>query len=119
MGWRTIGEQGMTTVEARGQDPEVGTAPPHSAILPSQMRSRFPALDRIHNGHPVAYFDGPGGTQVPRRVVEAMSSYLYHHNANTHWNYPTSAETDQAIHEARAAVADFINATPSEVVFGN
>jgi cysteine desulfurase family protein (TIGR01976 family) len=67
----------------------------------------------------VAYFDGPGGTQVPRRVVDAMADYLYHHNANTHWNYPTSAETDQAIHEARLAVADLVNASPAEVVFGN
>src|SRR5262245_47040901 len=73
----------------------------------------------MNNGHPVAYFDGPGGTQVPRRVVEAMADYLYHHNANTHWSYPTSAETDAAIHAARVAVADFINASPSEVVFGN
>jgi cysteine desulfurase family protein (TIGR01976 family) len=52
-------------------------------------------------------------------VVEAMSDYLYHHNANTHWSYPSSAETDAAIHAARQAVADFINASPSEVVFGN
>jgi cysteine desulfurase family protein (TIGR01976 family) len=73
----------------------------------------------MHNGFPVAYFDGPGGTQVPRRVVEAMDDYLYHHNANTHWSYPTSAETDRAIFGARQAVADFINASPAEVVFGN
>jgi cysteine desulfurase family protein (TIGR01976 family) len=73
----------------------------------------------MHNGQPVAYFDGPGGTQVPRRVVDAMADYLYHHNANTHWSYPTSAETDAAIMNAREAVADFINATPAEVVFGN
>ena len=83
------------------------------------MRSEFPALERVHNGHPVAYFDGPGGTQVPQRVVDAMADYLYHHNANTHWSYPTSAETDAAIPAARAAVADFINASPAEVVFGN
>ena len=54
----------------------------------------FPALARTYLGHPVAYFDGPGGTQVPRAVVEAMNDYLYHHNANTHWAYPTSTETD-------------------------
>jgi selenocysteine lyase/cysteine desulfurase len=48
-----------------------------------------------------------------------MADYLYHHNANTHWSYPTSAETDAAIHEARVAVADFVNASPAEVVFGN
>ncbi|HXS02314.1 MAG TPA: hypothetical protein VN724_17210, partial [Pyrinomonadaceae bacterium] len=54
----------------------------------SEIRSQFPALERVHNGYPVAYFDGPGGTQVPRYVVEQMSDYLYHHNANTHWAYP-------------------------------
>ena len=55
-----------------------------------EIRRHFPALERRQGGRPVAYFDGPGGTQVPRAVVEAMSDYLYHHNANTHWAYPTS-----------------------------
>src|SRR5207302_788319 len=49
------------------------------------IREQFPALERQHNGHAVAYFDGPGGTQVPRSVVAAVTDYLYHHNANTHW----------------------------------
>lgn len=84
-----------------------------------RIRTSFPALERVHNGYPVAYFDGPGGTQVPRQVVEAMSDYLYHHNANTHWAYPTSEETDQAIEAAREACADFLNATPNEIAFGN
>ena len=53
-----------------------------------------------------------GGTQVPRAVVEAMADYLYHHNANTHWSFPSSAETDSALLEARRALADFLNATP-------
>lgn len=83
-----------------------------------QIRSQFPALERIHNGQPVAYFDGPGGTQVPRRVGEAMLDYLYHHNANTEWNYPTSAETDEAIADAREALGDFLNASPDEIMFG-
>jgi cysteine desulfurase family protein (TIGR01976 family) len=82
------------------------------------IRARFPALDRVHRGHPVAYFDGPGGTQVPTPVVEAMADYLYHHNANTHWAYPSSAETDRLIDEARAAVADFLNASADEIAFG-
>ncbi len=86
--------------------------------LAQQIRAHFPALERRHNGHPVAYFDGPGGTQVPREVVEAVADYLYHHNANTHWAYPTSAETDAAISKARQALADFLNAAPSEIVFG-
>ncbi len=83
-----------------------------------EIRSHFPALDRIHNGHPVAYFDGPGGTQVPRQVVDRMSDYLFHHNANTHWAYPTSEETDAAIENARQVCADFLNASPTEIAFG-
>src|SRR4029450_12859970 len=83
-----------------------------------QIRKQFPALERVHNGYAVAYFDGPGGTQVPRRVVESMSDYLYHHNANTHWAYPTSAETDAAIENAREVCAEFLNASPTEIAFG-
>jgi cysteine desulfurase family protein (TIGR01976 family) len=82
------------------------------------IRSHFPALERRQEGAPVAYFDGPGGTQVPRQVAAAMEDYLFHHNANTHWNYPTSAETDAAIAEARQALADFLNCGPSEIAFG-
>jgi cysteine desulfurase family protein (TIGR01976 family) len=89
-----------------------------NVISVSEIRSYFPALERIHNGEPVAYFDGPGGTQVPRQVVESMTDYLYHHNANTHWAYPTSEETDAAIEEARKTVADFLNASSTEIAFG-
>ena len=84
----------------------------------AEIRQQFPALERVHNGYPVAYFDGPGGTQVPRYVVEQMSDYLYHHNANTHWAYPTSAETDAAIDHAREVCAEFLNASPAEIAFG-
>jgi cysteine desulfurase family protein (TIGR01976 family) len=84
-----------------------------------QVRAQFPALLRRHEGHPVAYFDGPGGTQVPQSVVDAMTDYLLHHNANTHWTYPTSAETDAMLGAARGAVADFLNASPGEVSFAN
>ena len=84
----------------------------------ADIRSAFPALARIHNRRPVAYFDGPGGTQVPRAVVEAMEDYLYNHNANTHWPYPTSAETDGMIVSARETFAEFIGALPSEIAFG-
>jgi selenocysteine lyase/cysteine desulfurase len=82
------------------------------------IRSRFPALERRHKGAPVAYFDGPGGTQVPRSVVDAMSDYLYHHNANTHWHYPTSEETDAMLAGARETLADFLGAAPAEIAFG-
>ena len=82
------------------------------------IRAFFPALARSHNGYPVAYFDGPGGTQVPQPVVEAMNDYLYHHNANTHWAYPSSEETDAILESARTTVAEFLNAAPNEIVFG-
>jgi cysteine desulfurase family protein (TIGR01976 family) len=82
------------------------------------IREQFPALQRLHNGKPVAYFDGPGGTQVPTSVADAVNDYLLHHNANTDWAYPTSAETDEAIAGAREAYADFFNASADEVVFG-
>jgi cysteine desulfurase family protein (TIGR01976 family) len=92
---------------------------PKTEVLPvADIRRQFPALERVHNGYPVAYFDGPGGTQVPRYVVDEMSDYLYHHNANTHWAYPTSAETDAALEHARVVSAEFLNASPTEIVFG-
>jgi cysteine desulfurase family protein (TIGR01976 family) len=84
----------------------------------ARIRAQFPALERRHRGAPVAYFDGPGGTQVPRTVVEAIQDYLYHHNANTHWRYPTSEETDALIAEARLALAEFLGASPAEIAFG-
>jgi cysteine desulfurase family protein (TIGR01976 family) len=92
---------------------------PTTRLAPStDVRSHFPALERRHNGSPVAYFDGPGGTQVPRSVVTAMTDYLLHHNANTHWAYPTSVETDAALAEAREALADFLGGRASEIAFG-
>src|SRR3989442_3643659 len=92
---------------------------PAVKVMPiEEIRHCFPALARTHNGYPVAYFDGPGGTQVPRMVVEAMNDYLYHHNANTHWAYPTSEETDAIIDSARNVLANFLNASPIEIVFG-
>ena len=100
----------MTT--AAHFDPSITVAPVE------EIRSHFPALERVHNGFPVAYFDGPGGTQVPRSVAEAMTDYLFHHNANTHWAYPSSSETDEIIANSRQAFAEFLNASPDEIVFG-
>jgi cysteine desulfurase family protein (TIGR01976 family) len=95
------------------------TAPTSPPVTSTEtIRTHFPALQRRHRGHPVAYFDGPGGTQVPRPVVDAMSDYLLNHNANTHWHYPTSEETDAMIASARAALADLLGASPAEVAFG-
>jgi cysteine desulfurase family protein (TIGR01976 family) len=102
----------MSAMTAATQN--AGEARPVDAI-----RRDFPALARRENGEAVAYFDGPGGTQVPRAVADAVTDYLLHHNANTHWAYPTSAETDAMLAGAREVFADFFNATPADVSFGN
>src|SRR5712664_370520 len=96
------------------------TSSQSSIVLASsaQIRASFPALERAHNQYSVAYFDGPGGRQVPSQVVEAMTDYLYHHNANTHWAYPTSEETDAALENAREIFADLLNASAKEIAFG-
>jgi len=83
-----------------------------------EIRARFPALSRLHSGERVAYFDGPGGTQVPLEVVDAMTEYLFEHNANTHWHYPSSVETDAMLEAARATLADFVGGSPEEIAFG-
>jgi cysteine desulfurase family protein (TIGR01976 family) len=106
-----------TTIDARKQKPQLdGLAVPVATV--QDIRAQFPALARQHNGFPVAYFDGPGGTQVPRTVIEAVADYLAHHNANTHWNYPTSTETDAMLAQARQALADSVGGAPDEIVFG-
>jgi cysteine desulfurase family protein (TIGR01976 family) len=90
----------------------------HDILSLDAIRAQFPALTRREQGLPVAFFDGPGGTQVPRLVGEAMTQYLYHHNANTHWVYPTSVETDALIAAARVSLADFLGASEGEIAFG-
>jgi cysteine desulfurase family protein (TIGR01976 family) len=90
-----------------------------AAVLPvGAIRAQFPALRRQHLGQAVAYFDGPGGTQVPEVVADRMRDYLLNHNANTHWAYPTSEETDAALADARVALGDFLGCSPDEVAFG-
>jgi cysteine desulfurase family protein (TIGR01976 family) len=93
-------------------------APSLGVVSVEAIRQHFPALARTHGGQRVAYFDGPGGTQVPSAVVSAMADYLFHHNANTHWLYPSSAETDAAIDHARSVLAEFLGAKPNEIAFG-
>ena len=83
------------------------------------VRAQFPAFDRVLDGTPAAYFDAPGGTQVPIVVADAVRDYLLHHNANTHWAFPTSVETDAMIGRARAAAADLLGADAGEIAFGN
>jgi cysteine desulfurase family protein (TIGR01976 family) len=70
------------------------------------------------NGYPAAFFDGPGGTQVPQRVIDAVSGYLRRSNSNTHGLFKTSRETDETIAEARKAMADFMGCSADEVSFG-
>lgn len=84
----------------------------------NDIRSHFPALQRTHGSFPVAYFDGPGGTQVPSPVPVAMADYLFHRNANAHWAFPTSAETDRVRHQAREAMAEFLGGEADEIIFG-
>jgi cysteine desulfurase family protein (TIGR01976 family) len=82
------------------------------------IRAHFPALERIHRGLPVAYFDGPGGTQVPRAVVDAMAEQMLEHNGNRRWAYPASAETDATVARSREVLADLLGCGPDDVVFG-
>ena len=83
------------------------------------LRAEFPALAREQDGRPVAFLDGPGGTQVPQRVVDAVAAYLTHRNANSGGAFTTSALSDAMADEAHAAVADFLGAaSPHEIKFG-
>jgi cysteine desulfurase family protein (TIGR01976 family) len=82
------------------------------------IRSQFPSLAERVNGHPAAFLDGPGGTQVPQRVIDAISNYLRHSNANTNGAYATSQRTNETIAAARSAMADFFGCDSDEVVFG-
>jgi cysteine desulfurase family protein (TIGR01976 family) len=82
------------------------------------VRSQFPALAMKVNGCPTAFFDGPGGTQVPQRVIDAMSAYLVSSNANAHGAFATSHRTDQVLAAAHAAMADLVGCDPDEIVFG-
>lgn len=82
------------------------------------IRAQFPALAQTVNNQPAVFFDGPGGTQVPQRVIDAIGSYLARANANTHGAFATSQRTDATIAHAHAAMADLLGCDPDEVVFG-
>ncbi len=84
----------------------------------TRIRSQFPSLAQTVNGHPATFLDGPGGTQVPQCVIDAISDYLRRNNANTGGAYSTSRHTDAMIAEARAAMADFLHCGADEVAFG-
>jgi cysteine desulfurase family protein (TIGR01976 family) len=83
------------------------------------LRAEFPALAREQDGRPVAFLDGPGGTQVPQRVIDAVAGYLRDTNANAGGAFRTSELSDAMVDEAHAAVADFLGAaSPDEIKFG-
>jgi cysteine desulfurase family protein (TIGR01976 family) len=82
------------------------------------VRSQFPALAQTVSGHPAVFLDGPGGTQVPQQVIDAIADYLSRNNANTGGAYHTSRNTDRMIAEARQAMGDFLNCDADEIVFG-
>jgi cysteine desulfurase family protein (TIGR01976 family) len=89
-----------------------------AALDLNYVRTQFPSLAQTVNGHPAAFLDGPGGTQVPQRVMDAISGYLSHDNANTAGAYATSSHTDAMIARARGAMADFLHCGADEIVFG-
>ncbi|MEQ8788532.1 MAG: cysteine desulfurase-like protein [Pirellulaceae bacterium] len=87
--------------------------------LVDACRRQFPALSRRVGDHPAMFFDGPGGTQTPLRVIEAVSHYLAHTNANHEGRFATSRESDALLHEAHRAMADFLGADDAEeIAFG-
>ena len=82
------------------------------------IRAQFPSFAETVNGHPAVYLDGPGGTQVPQRVIDAIRDYLQHANANTNGAYLTSQRTNETVAAARRAMGDFFHCDSDEVVFG-
>jgi cysteine desulfurase family protein (TIGR01976 family) len=89
-----------------------------SAFDVAWCRAQFPSLAQEVNGHPVVFFDGPGGTQVPQSVISAMCDYLVRSNANTHGAFATSQRSDETLAEAHAAMADLLGCDADEIVFG-
>jgi len=90
----------------------------NTALDINWIRSQFPSFSEKVYGYSAAYLDGPGGTQVPQRVIDAISNYLKYSNANTNGAYATSYRTNETIAGARGAMADFLGCDADEVVFG-
>ena len=89
------------------------------AKLIPQLRSQFPALQRLEQAAPAVFLDGPAGTQVPESVIEAISHYYRTCNANGHGHFTTSRESDALLQEVHQAAADFLGVSDSgEVAFG-
>jgi cysteine desulfurase family protein (TIGR01976 family) len=85
----------------------------------SEVREQFPALKRTYKGKRVAYFDGPGGSQVVKPAIQAIAQYMENGGANLHGCFPSSWETEEIIKEAKLAVADFLGVQTNEVAFGS
>ena len=86
---------------------------------PQALRAEFPALARTQDGRPVVFLDGPGGTQVPQRVIDAVVGYYRESNANDSGAFATSEASDAIVAEAHQAVADLVGAASAdEVKFG-
>ena len=103
----------MTLVEAK---PEIrNTGRP---LDTAWVRAQFPSLSQAVDGQPAVFLDGPGGTQVPQRVIDAISGYLAGNNANTCGAFATSRRSDAMIAGARSAMGDFLNCEADEIVFG-
>ena len=98
------------------------TSSSSAALDLAWVRSQFPELAQTVNEHsnksPAVFLDGPGGTQVPQQVIDAIADYLARNNANTGGAYQTSRNTDRMVAEARAAMGDFLNCDADEIVFG-
>jgi cysteine desulfurase family protein (TIGR01976 family) len=90
----------------------------NTSVNLQSVRSQFPALGETVNGYPAVYFDAPGGTQVPQRVIDAISGYLVHSNSNTHGQFETTRRTDEVLATAHRAMAEMLNCDADEVIFG-
>lgn len=89
-----------------------------TAFNPTELRQQFPALALTQNGQPLVFFDGPGGTHVPQRVIDAVTRYYIEANSNRDGAFLTSQRSDAMLDEAHAAMADFLNArSPDEIAF--
>src|ERR1043165_2450748 len=82
------------------------------------VRSHFPALAEPHDGRPMAFFDGPRGTQVPSSVIDAVSGYYRRSNANHGGAFETSRRSDEIVEEAHAALGDLLGVGADEITLG-
>lgn len=89
-----------------------------SPLDPVSIRAQFPALNQLVDGRVPVFLDGPGGTQSPHAVLDAMTGYLQQGSSNSGGAFHTSRTTDAVTQAAREAMADLLNAAPNEIVFG-